>query len=68
MIKDLFKLVILTLFFKFILINLKTRHIFGVFLKQISSFSFRTVKYENSEKWIIDNPRWITSQKLKPSY
>ena len=68
MIKDLFKLIFLTLFFGFIKINPKTRHTIGVFLKQISSLIFKTFKYENREKWIIDKPSWIPSQKLKPSY
>jgi hypothetical protein len=40
----------------------------GISLKQISSFLLWTVKYEDREKWIIDKPSWIPSQKLKPSY
>jgi len=37
-------------------------------LKEISSFLLWTVKYEDREKWIIDKPRWIPTQKLKTSY
>ena len=40
----------------------------GISLKQISSFLLWTVKYEDREKWIIDESNWIPSQKLKPSY
>ena len=68
MIKSIFKLVLLILLFGFISISPKTRYIFGISLKQISSFLLWTVKYEEREKWIIDKPSWIPSQKLKPSY
>ena len=68
MIKGIFKLLLLILLFGFISISPKTRYLVGISLKQISSFLLWTVKYENSEKWIIDKPSWITSQKLKPSY
>ena len=68
MIKVVFKLVLLILLFGFISISPKTRHIVGISLKQISSFLLWTVKYEDREKWIIDKPSWIPSQKLKPSY
>ena len=68
MIKGMFKLVLLILFFGFISISSKTRYVFGISLKQISSFLLWTVKYEDREKWIIDKPSWIPSQKLKPSY
>ena len=67
MIKDIFRL-ILILLFGFISISPKTRYWVGITLKEISSFLFWTVKYEDREKWIIDKPSWITSQKLKPSY
>ena len=67
MIKVVFKLALLTLLFGFISISPKTRYIFGISLKQISSFFLWTVKYEDREKWIIDKPSWIPGQKLKPS-
>ena len=68
MIKFVFKLILLIFLFGFISISPKTRYIFGTSLKQISSFLLWTVKYEDREKWIIDKPSWIPSQKLKPSY
>ena len=66
--KGIFKLILLILIFGFILISPKTRYMVGISLKQISSFLLWTVKYEDREKWIIDKPSWIPSQKLKPSY
>ena len=68
MIKGMFKLILLILLFGFISISPKTRYLFGITLKEISSFLLWTVKYEDREKWIIDKPRWIPSQKLNPSY
>ena len=68
MIKGMFKLILLILLFGFISISPKTRYLVGMTLKEISSFLLWTVKYEDREKWIIDKPRWIPSQKLKPSY
>ena len=68
MIKGMFKLILLILLFGFISISPKTRYLVGITLKEISSFLLWTVKYEDKEKWIIDKPRWIPSQKLKPSY
>ena len=68
MIKGIFKLILLILLFGFISISPKTRYMFGISLKQISSFILWTVKYEDREKWIKDKPSWIPSQKLKPSY
>ena len=68
MIKAMFKLILLILLFGFISISPKTRYLVGITLKEISSFLLWTVKYEDREKWIIDKPRWIPSQKLKPSY
>ena len=68
MIKSMFKLFLLILFFGFISISPKTRYLFGITLKEISSFLLWTVKYEDRDKWIIDKPSWIPSQKLKPSY
>ena len=67
MIKDMFKLILLILLFGFISISPKTRYLVGITLKEISSFLLWTVKYEDREKWIIDEPSWIPSQKLKPS-
>ena len=67
MIKFVFKLILLILLFGFISISPKTRYVLGISLKQISSFLLWTVKYEEREKWIIDKPSWIPSQKLKPS-
>ena len=68
MIKGVFKLILLILLLGFISISPKTRYMVGMSLKQISSFLLWTVKYEDSEKWIIDKPNWIPSRKLKPSY
>ena len=68
MIKVMFKLILLILLFGFILISSKTRYLVGISLKQLSSFHLWTVKYKDREKWIIDKPSWMPSQKLKPSY
>ena len=68
MIKFVFKLILLIFLFGFISISPKTRYILGISLKRISSFLLWTVKYEDREKWNIDKPSWIPSQKLKPSY
>ena len=68
MIKGMFKLILLILLFGLISVSPKTIYLVGITLKEISSFILWTVKYEDREKWIIDNPSWITSQKLKPSY
>ena len=62
MIKGMFKLILLILF-GFISISPKTRYLVGITLKEISSFLLWTVKYEDREKWIIDKPSWIPSQK-----
>ena len=68
MIKGVFKLILLIFLIGFLSISPKTRYMVGISLKQISSFILWTVKYEDREKWIIDKPSWIPSQKLKPSY
>ncbi len=68
MTKAIFKLILLILLFGFISISPKTRYLVGISLKQISSSLLWTVKYEDREKWIIDKPSWIPTQKLKPSY
>ena len=68
MIKGVFKLILLIFLFGFISISPKTRYVVGISLKQISSFLLWTVKYEDKEKWIIDKPSWIPSQKLNSSY
>jgi len=68
MIKGMFKLILLILLFGFISISPRTRYLVGITLKEIFSFLFWTVKYENREKWIIDKPSRIPNQKLKPSY
>ena len=68
MIKGMFKLILLILLFGFISISPKTKYLVGITLKEISSFLLWTVKYEDREKWIIENPSWIPSQKLKISY
>ena len=62
MIKGMFKFILLILLLGFILISPKTRYLFGISLKQISSFLLWTVKYEDKEKWIIDKPSWMPSQ------
>ena len=66
--KGMFKLIFLILLFGFISISPKTRYLVGMTLKEIPSFLLWTVKYEDREKWIIDKPSWMPSQKLKPSY
>ena len=68
MIKGIFKLILLILLFGFISISPRTRYLVGISLKQISSSLLWTIKHEDREKWIIDKPSWIPSQKLKPSY
>ena len=68
MIKVIFNFILLILLFGFISISPKTRYLVGINLEEISSFLLWTVKYEDREKWIIDKPSWIPSQKLKPSY
>ncbi len=68
MIKGVFKLILLIFLIGFLSISPKTRYIVGISLKQISSFLLWTVKYEDREKWIIDKPSWIPSQRLNPSY
>ena len=67
MMNILLRILFLILFFAAIL-SPKTRYMVGISLKQISSFLSWTVKYEDREKWIIDKPSWLPSQKLKPSY
>ena len=68
MIKVMLKLILLILLFGFISISPKTIYLVGITLKEISSFLLWTVKYEDREKWIIDKPSWIPSQrKFKPS-
>jgi len=62
------ELFLLILLFGFISFIPKTRYVVGISLKQISSFLLWSVKYEDREKWMIDKPSWIPSQKLKPSY
>ena len=68
MIKDVLKLILLILLFGFISISPKTRYMVGISLNHISSFLLSTVKYQDREKWIIDKPSWIPSQKSQPSY
>ena len=68
MIKGMFKLILLILLSGFISISTTIRCMVSISLKQISSFLLWTVKYEDREKWIIDQPNWIPSQKLKSSY
>ena len=68
MIKGMIKLILLILLFVYMSISPKTRYLVGISLKQISSFLLWTVKYEDREKWIMDKPSWIPSQKLKPYY
>ncbi len=68
MINGMFKLILLILLFGFISISPKTRYLIGITLKEVSSFILWTVKYEDREKWIIDKPSWMPSQKLKLSY
>ena len=68
MIKGIFRLILLILLFGFISISPKIRYLAGITLKQISSFLLWTVKYEDREKWIINNLNSISNQKLKTAY
>ena len=68
MIKGVIKLILLIFLFGFISISPKTRYLVGITSKEISSFLLWTVKYEDRDKWIIDKPSWIPSQKLNPLY
>ena len=68
MIKGMFKLIFLILLFGFISISPKSRYLVGITLKEITSFNLWTVKYEDREKWIIDKPSWIPSQKIKLNF
>ena len=68
MIKFMTKFILLILLFGFISISPKTRYMVGMTLEEISSFLLRTVKYEDREKWIINKPSWMPSQKIKTSY
>ena len=65
MIKGMFKIILLISLFGFISISPKTRYFVGISLKKIYSFLLWTLKYEDREKWIIDKPSWIPSQKIK---
>ena len=67
MVKFVFKLILLILLFGFISISPKTKYLVGITLKEISSFLLWTVKYEERERWIIEKPSWIPSQKSKSS-
>ena len=67
MIKGIFKLHLLILLIAFISISPKTRPMISISLKKISSFLLWTFKYEDREKWIIDKPSWLTSQKIEQS-
>ena len=64
MFKTIFRLILMV---GFITISPRTRFIVGVSLKQISSFLFWTVKYEDREKWIRDKLSWLPTQILTPS-
>ena len=68
MIKSFPKLTLLIILVGIISISPKTRYLVGKSLNHISSFLLWTVKYEDRDKWLIDKPSWIPSQKLKPSY
>jgi len=68
MIKFTFKLIFLILLLVFISISPKSRYLIGISLKNISSFLLWTVKYEDKEKWIMDKPSLLPSQKLEQSY
>ena len=68
MLKTFLKLIVLIFLIGFISVSPRTRYMVGGSLKQISSFLLWTVKYEDREKWIMDKPRWIPSQKVKHSY
>ena len=68
MIKTIFQLIVLISLVGFITISPRTRYIFGLSLNQISLFLMWTVEDEDREKWIIDKPSWIQSQKSNFSY
>ena len=67
MIKFFSKLILLILLAGIISVSPKTRYLVGISLKHISSFLLWTFKYEDREKWIIDKPSWLTSQKIEQS-
>ena len=64
MIKSMIKFILLISLFRFISISPKTRYLFGITLREISSFILWTVKSEERKKWIVDTPSWIPSQKI----
>ena len=55
MIKSFFRVILLIVLFGYIFISPKTRYMIGISFENISSFLLWTVKYEDREKWIIDN-------------
>tara|TARA_B100000242_G_C43022566_1_gene475966 strand:- start:1304 stop:1540 length:237 start_codon:yes stop_codon:yes gene_type:complete len=65
MVKIIIKLITLILVFGFISISPKTRYLIGISYKQISSFLILSVKDENKEVWIIEDPLSIPIQKIK---
>ena len=67
MFKTIFRLIVLIFMVGFITISPRESFIVGVSLKQISTFHLWTVKYEDSEKWIIENSNWIQTLMLKTS-
>ncbi len=64
--KLFFRLILLILIVVFITFSPRTRFIVGGSLKQISSFLLWTVKYEDREKWIMDNPVGFQLKSLLP--
>ena len=67
MVKFVFKLILLILLFGFISISPKNKIHFGNIFKTNFFVFLWTVKYEEREKWIIEKPSWIPSQKPKSS-
>ena len=67
MIKGMFKPILLILLFGFISISPKKRYLVGITLEEISSFLLWTVKYEDREKWIIENQVGYLAKNLSHS-
>ena len=67
MINDVFKMISLILLVGFISIRSKTRYMVDISLKQISTFLLWTVKYEDREKWIIENQVGYLAKNLSHS-
>ena len=57
--KNFLKLISITLLLGFITISPKTRILIGTALEYFSKFVSSTVKIENTDKWLINYPKWL---------